>query len=100
MVMLGYSDGSKVTAARRLGGGACVRVEVLDVARDAGIRIVFFHGRGGTVAVAAAGRARIIASPRGSVDGRLQHRAGQVVHRKYGIRSLALPLARTDRRRR
>jgi len=93
MVMLGYSDSSKdggIVASRW--ALQRVQVEVLDVARDAGIRIVFFHGRGGTVSRGGGKTTRaIIASPRGSVDGRLRiTEQGEVIHRKYGIRSLAL----------
>jgi len=65
---------------------------LLEVARAAGIRITFFHGRGGTVSRGGGKTSRaIIASPRGSVDGRLRiTEQGEVIHRKYGIRSLAL----------
>jgi len=93
MVMLGYSDSSKdggIVASRW--ALQRVHVELLDVARDAGVQIVFFHGRGGTVSRGGGKTPRaIIASPRGSVDGRLRiTEQGQVIPRKYGIRSLAL----------
>jgi len=93
MVMLGYSDSSKdggIVASRWALQRA--QVELLDVARDAGIHVTFFHGRGGTVSRGGGKTTRaIIASPRGSVDGRLRiTEQGEVIHRKYGIRALAL----------
>ena len=93
MVMLGYSDSAKdggLLASRWALQRA--QVELLDVARAAGVRLAFFHGRGGSVSRGGGktGRA-IMAAPRGSVDGyfRLTEQ-GEVIHRKYGIRALAL----------
>ena len=92
-VMLGYSDSSKDggTLASRwsLQRG---QAELLDVARDAGVQLAFFHGRGGS---ASRGGTRItpalMSSPRGSVAGVLRlTEQGEVIHRKYGIRALAL----------
>jgi len=93
MVMLGYSDSSKdggIVASRW--ALQRVQVELLEVARTAGVQLVFFHGRGGTVSRGGGKTTRaIIASPRGSVDGRLRiTEQGEVIHRKYGIRALAL----------
>lgn len=93
MVMLGYSDSAKdggLLASRWALQRA--QVELLEVAREAGVRLAFFHGRGGSVSRGGGktGRA-IVAAPRGSVDGyfRLTEQ-GEVIHRKYGIRALAL----------
>jgi phosphoenolpyruvate carboxylase len=92
-VMLGYSDSGKDggTLASRWGLQRA-QVELLDVAKQAGIRLAFFHGRGGS---ASRGGARItpalMSSPRGSVGGVLRvTEQGEVIHRKYGIRALAL----------
>lgn len=92
-VMLGYSDSGKDggTLASRWGLQRA-QVELLDVAADAGVRLSFFHGRGGS---ASRGGARIapalMSSPRGSVAGVLRvTEQGEVIHRKYGIRALAL----------
>jgi phosphoenolpyruvate carboxylase len=92
-VMLGYSDSGK-------DGGTLAskwslqraQVDLLDVAEKAGIRVAFFHGRGGS---ASRGGSRItpalMASPRGSVGGVLRvTEQGEVIHRKYGIRALAV----------
>ncbi|MEO8810722.1 MAG: phosphoenolpyruvate carboxylase, partial [Rhodanobacter sp.] len=92
-VMLGYSDSGKDagTLASRWGLQRA-QVELLEVAHRAGIRLAFFHGRGGS---ASRGGARIapalMSSPRGSVAGVLRvTEQGEVIHRKYGIRALAL----------
>ena len=66
--------------------------ELLDVAREENIHVTFFHGRGGS---ASRGGGKVtpalMASPRGSVAGRLRMtEQGEVIHRKYGIRALAL----------
>ncbi|MBD8897568.1 phosphoenolpyruvate carboxylase [Rhodanobacter sp. DHG33] len=92
-VMLGYSDSGKDggTLASRWGLQRA-QVELLEVAREYAITLAFFHGRGGS---ASRGGARItpalLSSPRGSVAGRLRvTEQGEVIHRKYGIRALAL----------
>jgi phosphoenolpyruvate carboxylase len=92
-VMLGYSDSGKDggTLASRWGLQRA-QVELLEVAQQAGIRLAFFHGRGGS---ASRGGARIapalMSAPRGSVNGVLRvTEQGEVIHRKYGIRALAL----------
>ncbi|MGH8110492.1 MAG: phosphoenolpyruvate carboxylase [Rhodanobacteraceae bacterium] len=93
LVMLGYSDSAKdggILAARWALQRA--QVELLEVARAAGIRLAFFHGRGGS---ACRGGSKVtpalMASPRGAVAGRLRvTEQGEVIHRKYGIRALAL----------
>jgi len=92
-VMLGYSDSAKdggLLASRWALQRA--QVELLELAREAGIGIVFFHGRGGSVSRGGGKTERaIIAAPRGSVDGRMRvTEQGEVIHRKYGIRALAL----------
>jgi phosphoenolpyruvate carboxylase len=92
-VMLGYSDSAKdggLLASRWALQRA--QVELMELGSRAGVRIVFFHGRGGSVSRGGGKTERaIIAAPRGSVDGRLRvTEQGEVIHRKYGIRALAL----------
>jgi phosphoenolpyruvate carboxylase len=92
-VMLGYSDSGKDggTLASRWGLQRA-QVELLDVAKDAGIQLAFFHGRGGS-ASRGGGRTlpALMSSPRGAVAGVLRiTEQGEVIHRKYGIRALAL----------
>lgn len=92
-VMLGYSDSAKdggLMASRW--GLQRAQVDLLELAREAGVHIVFFHGRGGSVSRGGGKTERaIIAAPRGTVDGRMRvTEQGEVIHRKYGIRALAL----------
>ncbi|MBW8823572.1 MAG: phosphoenolpyruvate carboxylase [Xanthomonadales bacterium] len=93
MVMLGYSDSAKdggmLSSRWTLQRSQRVLTEL---ARETGVRIVFFHGRGGTVSRGGGNSVRaVIAAPRGSVDGVLRlTEQGEVIHRKYGIRALAL----------
>ena len=93
IVMVGYSDSAKdggVLASRWALQRA--QVDLLEVAQAAGVQLVFFHGRGGSVSRGGGKTERaIIAAPRGSVGGRLRMtEQGEVIHRKYGIRALAL----------
>ena len=93
MVMLGYSDSGKdggIAASRW--GLQRGQVELLQAAKELGIKLTFFHGRGGSISRGGSKTTSAVdASPRGSVDGRLRvTEQGEVIHRKYGIRALAL----------
>lgn len=92
MVMLGYSDSAKdggLLASR----WALQRTQVAltALAQESGVRIAFFHGRGGSASRGGGKTERaVIAAPRGSVDGYLRlTEQGEVIHRKYGVRALA-----------
>ncbi|MEO5811218.1 MAG: phosphoenolpyruvate carboxylase [Rhodanobacter sp.] len=92
-VMLGYSDSGKDggTLASRWGLQRA-QVRLLEVAHAANIQLAFFHGRGGS-ASRGGGRMTpaLMSSPRGAVAGVLRvTEQGEVIHRKYGIRALAL----------
>jgi phosphoenolpyruvate carboxylase len=92
-VMLGYSDSAKdggLMASRW--ALQRTQVELTALAQASGVRIVFFHGRGGSVSRGGGKTSRaVMAAPRGSVDGSLRMtEQGEVIHRKYGIRALAL----------
>ena len=92
-VMLGYSDSAKdggLMASRW--ALQRTQVELTELARESGVRIAFFHGRGGSVSRGGGKAERaIMAAPRGSVDGNMRvTEQGEVIHRKYGIRALAL----------
>ncbi|HRN61666.1 MAG TPA: phosphoenolpyruvate carboxylase [Luteimonas sp.] len=92
-VMLGYSDSAKdggLFASRW--ALQRTQVELTALANRYGVRIMFFHGRGGSVSRGGGKTERaIIAAPRGSVNGSMRvTEQGEVIHRKYGIRALAL----------
>jgi len=93
MVMLGYSDSAKdggMVASR----WALQRTQIAltRLAHDSGVQIAFFHGRGGSISRGGGKTERaVIAAPRGSVDGFLRlTEQGEVIHRKYGVRAIAL----------
>ena len=93
VVMLGYSDSAKdggLLASR----WALQRTQIAlgALARESGVRIVFFHGRGGSVSRGGGNTVRaVLAAPPGTVDGTLRStEQGEVIHRKYGIRALAI----------
>ncbi|MFC0679511.1 phosphoenolpyruvate carboxylase [Lysobacter korlensis] len=93
IVMLGYSDSAKdggLLASRWALQRA--QVELTRLAHEHGVRITFFHGRGGSISRGGGKTERaVLAAPRGSVDGELRlTEQGEVIHRKYGIRTLAL----------
>ncbi|MGV8932379.1 MAG: phosphoenolpyruvate carboxylase [Luteimonas sp.] len=93
VVMLGYSDSAKdggLMASRW--ALQRTQVELTALAQASGVCIVFFHGRGGSVSRGGGKTERAVAAaPRGSVNGNLRMtEQGEVIHRKYGIRALAL----------
>jgi phosphoenolpyruvate carboxylase len=91
-VMLGYSDSNK-DGGYLAANWALYRaeIEVVSVCRAAGVRLRFFHGRGGTV-----GRGggpsyeAILAQPAGAVDGTLRlTEQGEVIAARYADADLA-----------
>jgi len=93
MVMLGYSDSGKDSgiAASRWALQKAQR-QLRAVADDYGVQLTFFHGRGGSISRGGTKTTHAVdASPLGAIAGRLRvTEQGEVIHRKYGIRALAL----------
>ena len=93
VVMLGYSDSNKdggIVASRYALQEA--QAELSQIAHEAGIDLSFFHGRGGTASRGGGRTERaVMAAPHGSVNGHLRlTEQGEVIHRKYAIRAIAL----------
>ncbi len=92
MIMLGYSDSNKdggMVASRWSLQDAQSRLTALFA--EHGTRVVFFHGRGGTIGRGGGKtHSAVLASPPGSVAGRLRMtEQGEVIHRKYALRAIA-----------
>ena len=93
MIMLGYSDSNKdggLVASRWSLHDAQQRLVALF--EDAGLKVTFFHGRGGSIG-RGGGKTHqaILAAPHGSVAARLRAtEQGEVIHRKYALRPIAL----------
>lgn len=93
MVMLGYSDSNKdgglVASRWSLHDAQSRLVRLFD---EHGVRLILFHGRGGSIGRGGGKTHRaILAAPPGSVAGRLRlTEQGEVIHRKYALRPIAL----------
>ncbi len=93
LVMLGYSDSNKdggITASRwALQNGQSAIVEA---ARDIGLGIGFFHGRGGSASRGGSKpREAFLSAPAGAVAGLARMtEQGEVIHDKFGLRGIAL----------
>lgn len=92
-VMVGYSDSAKDTG-RFAAAWSLYRAqeEIVGVARDAGVRLTLFHGRGGSVGRGGGPTYVAIQSqPPGSIDGTLRvTEQGEMIQAKFGLPDIAL----------
>jgi phosphoenolpyruvate carboxylase len=93
LVVIGYSDTNKeggIAASRW--ALQVAQIQLLDTAREAGITMAIFHGRGGT-APRGGGRTEnlVEAAPKGAIRGVLRlTEQGEVVNQSYGLRPIAM----------
>src|SRR5580692_7596587 len=93
MMVVGYSDTNKeggIAASRwalQVGQTA-----VLEAARETGIKVLIFHGRGGTLAHGGGPTENLVeAVPDGAIRGLLRlTEQGEVVNQSYGLRPIAM----------
>ncbi|HVS17380.1 MAG TPA: phosphoenolpyruvate carboxylase, partial [Planctomycetota bacterium] len=91
-VMLGYSDSNKTSGliAARVAIERAQR-ELLAVARERGVALRFFHGRGGSTSRGGSKpRAAVLAAPHDSLGGTLRvTEQGEIIRAKFGERGIA-----------
>jgi phosphoenolpyruvate carboxylase len=93
MVMIGYSDTNKeggIAASRW--ALQVAQTQLLAAAREAAIKVLIFHGRGGTPARGGGRTENLVeAVPDGSIRGVLRlTEQGEVVNQSYGLRPIAM----------
>ena len=91
-IMLGYSDSSKDGGFLAANWALqSTQTRLATVCRNAGVRLRFFHGRGGTVG-RGGGRANraILSQPQGSFEGRIRFtEQGEVISFRYSLPPIA-----------
>jgi len=93
VVVIGYSDSNKeggITASRW--ALQVAQSELLLAARESGINVLIFHGRGGTPARGGGRTENLVeAVPEGAIRGVLRlTEQGEVVNQSYGLRPIAM----------
>jgi phosphoenolpyruvate carboxylase len=93
VVMIGYSDINKavgITAARWL--LRCAQAAMVEACDAAGVELLVFHGRGGSISVGGGRTEGLVRSlPPGSLRGRLRvTEQGESINERYGLRAIAL----------
>jgi phosphoenolpyruvate carboxylase len=93
IVVIGYSDTNKqggIAASRW--ALQLAQTQLLEAARGAGIRLLIFHGRGGTPARGGGRTEYLVESvPSGAIRGVLRlTEQGEVVNHSYGLRPIAM----------
>jgi len=91
-VMVGYSDSAK-DAGRLSAAWALYRAQeaIVSAARDAGVGLTLFHGRGGSIGRGGGPTSLAIRSqPPGSIDGTLRvTEQGEMIQAKFGLLDIA-----------
>jgi phosphoenolpyruvate carboxylase len=93
MVVIGYSDSNKeggIAASRW--ALRVAQTELLEAARETGVKALIFHGRGGTPARGGGRTENLVeAVPDGAIRGVLRlTEQGEVVNQSYGLRPIAM----------
>jgi phosphoenolpyruvate carboxylase len=93
VVMIGYSDSNKaagIVASRWLLREA--QSAMLEACKAAGVELLVFHGRGGSVSVGGGRTEGLVRSaPPGAIGGRLRvTEQGESVNERYGLRPIAM----------
>src|ERR1700692_1408126 len=93
MVVIGYSDTNKeggIAASRW--ALQVAQVQLLEAAREAGIKLAIFHSRGGTPPRGGGRTENLVeAAPHGAIHGVLRlTEQGEVVNQSYGLRPIAM----------
>ena len=92
-IMLGYSDSAK-DGGRLAANWQLYKAQedIVAAARDAGVPLTLFHGRGGSIGRGGGPtRLALRSQPPGSVDGRLRVTVqGEMIQAQFGLRDLAV----------
>ena len=93
VVVIGYSDTNKeggIAASRW--ALQVAQIQLLDAARETGVKVLIFHGRGGTPARGGGRTENLVeAVPDGAIRGVLRlTEQGEVVNQSYGLRPIAM----------
>jgi phosphoenolpyruvate carboxylase len=93
VVVIGYSDTNKeggIAASRW--ALQVAQTQLLDAARETGVKVLIFHGRGGTPARGGGRTENLVeAVPDGAIRGVLRlTEQGEVVNQSYGLRPIAM----------
>jgi phosphoenolpyruvate carboxylase len=92
-VMLGYSDSAK-DGGRLAANWQIYKAQeaVVAAARECGVRLTLFHGRGGSIGRGGGPtRLAVQSQPPGSVDGRLRVTVqGEMIQAQFGLRDIAV----------